>query len=124
RVSAIRMRALNDPHGGLAVGVRPAGAAESRGHRKTKKAARHLKIEPLNDLRSAARPTSTSPHGTKKAAHRVSAIRMRALNDPHQSSFPTVQTVTPLTRCACQPTIRHHPPRNFDSCSKGYPHLR
>jgi hypothetical protein len=68
-------------------------------------------------------PHEHSPR-LKKAAHRVSAIRMRALNDPHQSSFPTVQTVTPLTRCACKPTIRHHPPTNSDSCSTGYLHLR
>src|SRR5262249_8049720 len=27
-----------------------------------------------------------------------------------QSSLPPVQTVTPLTRCAYQPTIPHHPP--------------
>jgi hypothetical protein len=52
---------------------------------------------------------------TKRAVHRW----MRSLNDPHQGSLPTAQTVTPLTRCACQPTIRHHPPTNSDSCSKG-----
>src|SRR5262249_47593085 len=36
-----------------------------------------------------------------------------------QSSLPTVQTVTPLTRWWCQPTIRHHPPGNFDSLLNG-----
>src|SRR6266404_6214121 len=34
---------------------------------------------------------------TKRAAIRFLAVRMRSLNDPRQSSLPTVQTVTPLT---------------------------
>ena len=32
---------------------------------------------------------------TKKAAHRFSAIRMRSLNDPRQSSLPTVPPLNP-----------------------------
>ena len=60
----------------------------------------------------------------RKRRQQFSAIRMRSRNDPRQSSLPPVQTVTPLTRCACKPTIRHHPPTNSDSCSMGYPHLR
>jgi hypothetical protein len=68
---------------------------------------------------SAAVSESGDTVETKRAAHQFSAIRMRSLNDPHQGSLPTVQTVTSLTRCACKPTIRHHPPGNFDSCSTG-----
>jgi hypothetical protein len=34
---------------------------------------------------------------TKRAAHRFSAIRTRSLNDPHQRSLPTMQTVTLLS---------------------------
>src|SRR5260221_657766 len=34
---------------------------------------------------------------TKRAVQRFLAVRMRSLNDPHQGSLPTVQTVTPLT---------------------------
>ena len=46
---------------------------------------------------------------TKRAAHPFSAIRMRSLNDPHQGSLPTVQTVKPLSRCTtpasrCKPS--------------------
>jgi hypothetical protein len=62
---------------------------------------------------------------TKRAAHRFSAIKMRSLNDPHQGSLPTVQTVKPLSRrratpvSRCRPMIRHHPPANSDSRSTG-----
>ena len=37
---------------------------------------------------------------TRETGHRFSAIRLRSINDPHQGSLPTVQTVKPLSRVA------------------------
>src|SRR5262249_5837562 len=61
-------------------------------------------------------------HGeTKRAVHRFSAIKMRSLNDPHQGSLPTVQTVTQHATAAPagENDASVNPPDNFDSCSKG-----
>jgi hypothetical protein len=47
---------------------------------------------------------------TKRAVQRFSAIRTRSLNDPRQSSLPTLQTVKPLSRCTTPASgAKRHP---------------
>jgi hypothetical protein len=73
------------------------------------------------DLAPCDRPRRWRPHcsadpgfrvgdtvETKRAAQRFSAISMRSLNDARQSSFPTVQTVKPLSP----------PPRHLHGASR------
>ena len=67
---------------------------------------------------SAAVSESGDTVETKRAAHPFSAIRMRSLNDPHQGSLPTVQTVKPLSRCTtpasrCKPSHPSPSARQF-----------
>jgi hypothetical protein len=68
RFFAIRTRSLHDPHGGLTVGVRPAGRCRESvprvergatlfGKQALKRRKRCNTGRPLNDLRSAVRPT-------------------------------------------------------------------
>src|SRR6266700_4622161 len=63
---------------------------------------------------------------TKRAAQRFSAIRMRSLNDPHQGSLPTEQTVKPLspprdTCVRCKPSHPSPSARQFRLLLKELP---
>jgi hypothetical protein len=63
---------------------------------------------------------------TRETGHRFSAIRLRSINDPHQGSLPTEQTVKPLspprdTCIRCKPSHPSPSARQFRLLLKELP---